>query len=542
MNFCNLMYSKKFYTILTFLSIGVIFFAFLGVRRLANPDEGRYAEIAREMNATGNWVVPRLNGILYFEKPPLVYWINAVSQKLGNSIFFSRFLNTFLAFSTALLLYLFGRRLSSTTGLWSALVFSTSALSFGMSQMLTLDTGVTFFITTSLLLFLEAFLSTERAQKWFFSGAFLSMGLAVMAKGLIGFVFPALVLIPWIVLSRNLKILKNKWLWIGIVLCFLLLLPWHLAIILRHPEFFKFYFWHEHFERYLTSAHNRSKPLCFIPLSFLIGFSPWMLFLPRALWQMKREVDHFCKKRLLFMALWSVSVVLFFTFSNSQLIPYVLPAIPPAAILVGYLLSKIDKDSLKVEIWLAGLAYLVGAFIIPIVATKKAVEPIPLGIFIGICGLLFFGGASIIYWLKNPQTAFKNFLLITLLFFFFCPLLMPFFQRPNTRGFADFILKIKKCPNEVFCAYDYFQDFPFYLKQTIGIIDHVPDEQGLGTRLEPCSRYISSATLKHRWTQNKCLYVLVRSKDENIFKQSLSPLALYALIQDKHFILFSNQP
>ncbi|MDR1665602.1 MAG: phospholipid carrier-dependent glycosyltransferase, partial [Puniceicoccales bacterium] len=346
----------------------MLFFTFLGTRPLAVPDEGRYAEIPREMNATGNWGVPHLNGVPYLEKPPLMYWLNALAQKWGGrSFFFCRLVNALFGVGTGILLYLFGRRLGAGVGEWSALIFSTSLLGFGMSQMLTLDMGLTFFTTATLFLLLEAALSEEAApRRRYFMGAGLAAAGAVMTKGLVGFIFPLLIWVPWLILSGRLGRLKDKWWWRGLGLTLCLLIPWHMWILHRYPGFAKFYFWHEHFERYLTPAHHRSKFLFFIPLSFLMGFFPWILFLPRA-WYRFSITHSPARERLRYATVWMGGVVLFFTFSNSQLIPYVLPAIPPAALWVGWALSQRGPTLFKPELQLAGLLYMMAAFLAPLV-------------------------------------------------------------------------------------------------------------------------------------------------------------------------------
>jgi 4-amino-4-deoxy-L-arabinose transferase-like glycosyltransferase len=363
---------------------------------------------------------------------------------------------------------------------------------------------------------------------------------AVMTKGLVGFIFPLLIWVPWLILSGRLGRLKDKWWWRGLGLTLCLLIPWHMWILHRYPEFAKFYFWHEHFERYLTPAHHRSKFLFFIPLSFLMGFFPWILFLPRA-WCRFSTTHSPERERLRYATLWGGGIVLFFTFSNSQLIPYVLPAIPPAALWVGWALSQRGPTLFKSELQLAGLLYMMAAFLAPLAMAHKKVTAIPLGLSLGLEGLLFGGGLSIL-WLarKEPRRAFHVFFTIIFIFCLLCPNLMPYFQRPGTKSFARYILQREKTDYDAYVAYDYFQDFPFYLNRTVGIIDHVPDEQGFGVRLALPSRYVSMARFAERWKQETPVYVLVSRTLENTFKQALNLSHSYAVMQDAHFVLFRN--
>ena len=307
-----------------FFALSVLFFSQLGTRPLANPDEGRYASIGLEMLQTQDWIVPRLNGLVYFEKPPLAYWCCALGQKwFGENLFGARFFNALCSLLTCIALFLFCKRfLSMKVAYWAAIIYGTAGLPWGMSQMLTLDNTLTFFLTITLLLFVSAFLEEDSHKSFkLFLFAYLFMGLTVLTKGLIGIVLPGLIGLPWLILTKRIKQLRKAHLLLGIFIVLIVTVPWHYLVQQRFSCFSHFYFWHEHFERYLTDVHSRVKPWYFLVNSFLLGLLPWTFFLPRMLKKAFIKCNLVEKQILQFSFLWSMLVILFFATSHSQLIP-----------------------------------------------------------------------------------------------------------------------------------------------------------------------------------------------------------------------------
>ena len=177
----------------------ILWFGALDERELFHPDEGRYAEIPREMVASGDWITPRLNGLKYFEKPVLQYWITAVSYlALGREEFVARLWPALSGFLTLFLVYSTGRRLAGVrAGLVAAAVLATTFQFFVFSQILTLDMGLSFFLTLALYGFLASqdLRATAVQQRNWAVLMWVAMALAVLSKGLVGVVLPALVLV-----------------------------------------------------------------------------------------------------------------------------------------------------------------------------------------------------------------------------------------------------------------------------------------------------------------------------------------------------------
>ena len=251
-------------SLLLVIAVVGLWFGTLGSRHLANPDEGRYAEIAREMVALGDWVTPRLNGFKYFEKPPLQYWATAMAYRLfGEHEWTARLWTALTGMLSALAIFYAGGRLfGREAGFYAALVLLSSFLFVLAGHINTLDMGVTCFMTlglTGFLLAQQRTVSSREARGWMHV-TWASLGLSLLSKGLIGIVLPGAVVVIYSLLQRDVRLWKRLHLRSGIPLMLLIAAPWYVAVSLKNPEFARFFFVHEHLERFLTDAHGRSHP------------------------------------------------------------------------------------------------------------------------------------------------------------------------------------------------------------------------------------------------------------------------------------------
>lgn len=314
--------------LLLFVAILVFFCIGLGARAYITPSEARYIEIPRQILATGDWLTPHLNGVQYFEKPPFFYWMQAGFLSLGNSEFFGRIATALVVTLTCLVTYATGRLLyGRECGLLAATALATSILGYGLSRVAMLDAPVTLFLTCSIASFLAA-QKTGKIRFYYFMYGFAA--LAMLTKGLIGIVIPALVIGGWIVLTNNWKILKSARLFMGFLLFLAIAAPWHILMAMKHPEFLDFYFVHEHFTRFLTDEHKRTAPWWFFIAVTAVGAFPWILVLFR-----KNKTEY------LFLALWIILPLIFFSASHSKLVPYIFPIFPPLFVLIGSKLADI---------------------------------------------------------------------------------------------------------------------------------------------------------------------------------------------------------
>lgn len=311
----------------------------LEYRKLVRPDEGRYAEIPREMVATGNWLTPRLNGIKYFEKPPLQYWATAAFyEAFGQHQWTARLWGALTGFAGILLIYLAGLRLfGADAGLYAALVLASSALYTAIGHINTLDMGVTFFMSLSLCGFLLAQRddASPRENRVWMHVAWAAAALSVLSKGLIGLVLPGAVLVLYSAIQRDFTLWKRLHLGTGLALFFVIAAPWFIAISAASPEFFHFFFIREHFERFLTKVSRRYHPWWYFVPILIAGMAPWLVALFDALprsWRAE-PAKAFQPKR--FLLIWAVFIYVFFSMSDSKLPSYILPIFPALALLLG---------------------------------------------------------------------------------------------------------------------------------------------------------------------------------------------------------------
>ena len=318
----------------------------LGSAPLRNPDEGRYAEIPREMIATGDWVTPRLNGVPYFEKPPLVYWaVAACEEVLGPSEWSLRLTPALFALGGILAAYGAARRIyGRDAGFWAAIVLGTSLLYLALGELLILDMVVSVLMSATLFCFILGVREPPgAARRWLFYGLYASAALATLTKGLMGFLVTGAVMFLWLAIFNQWRRLRPLHLPSGIVLFLAIAAPWHLLVSSRNPGWAHFYFVYEHWERFTNAGHGRYQPFWFFIPIVLLGLFPWTGFL----WSSFRDAlaGGWARRSenavAWFFVTWAAFIFLFFSESQSKLIPYILPVFPPIAVLVGRWLGAV---------------------------------------------------------------------------------------------------------------------------------------------------------------------------------------------------------
>ena len=344
------------------LMVVVIWFGTLEYRKLIKPDEGRYAEIPREMVVSGDWVTPRLNDLKYFEKPPLQYWATATAYTLlGEHQWTSRLWPALTGFCGLLLVWFAGTRLfGREAGQYAALILGSSLLYVLIGHINTLDMGVTFFLTlgiVGLLLGQQAEADTRTRRNWLYC-AWAALGLAVLSKGLIGLVLPAAALVIYSVLQRDLTPWKRLNLVTGLLLFLLVTAPWFILVMKANPEFFERFFIYEHYTRFSTKDLGRYQPwYYFIPI-LLAGMLPWTVLMFDTLLRTWKGAAYIGKafNPERFLLIWVVFIYVFFSVSGSKLPSYLLPMFPALALLMGKRLAEIRE---RVLLWQLAPALLV---------------------------------------------------------------------------------------------------------------------------------------------------------------------------------------
>ena len=339
-------------------------------RPLANPDEGRYSEISREMAATGDWVTPRLNGLKYFEKPPLQYWASALSFRLlGENEYTARLYIVLAGFCAIALLGFLGKRLWGwDMAIASMMAIACSPYFMALGGIVTLDMGLTLWTTATLFAFIGAEGARDRPAtqlRWMLC-AWAGMALAVLSKGLVGIIFAGAAVFIVMVMRRDIKVLERLHLIPGLAIFLAIAAPWFVAVSMANDEFAQFFFIHEHFARFLTRAHRRVEPWWYFLPIVAAGFLPWMFAMPAAIARAWREEEGRDFQPLRISILWAAFVVAFFSASGSKLPTYVLPAFPPLALVLGRYLQLAPER--RLALW-SGLTIPV-ALILVVVAYR----------------------------------------------------------------------------------------------------------------------------------------------------------------------------
>lgn len=501
---------QRWLSLALLLAFTVLWFANLDYRHLVRPDEGRYAEIAREMALSGDWVTPRLNGIKYFEKPPLQYWATAAAYRLfGEHEWTARLWTGLTGWLGVLLAAFAGRRLfGAQAGLYAAAVLG-GTLYWGLAgHFNSLDMGVSFFMMLTLCAFLLAQTATEAgtSRRWMLV-AWAAAALAVLSKGLIGVLLPGLVLVTCSLIARDFGPWRRLALVPGLLLFLLIAAPWFVLASVANPEFPRFFFIHEHFERFLTKVHHRYAPWYdFIPL-LLAGILPFLVSLFPTLaqaWKGERASSGFRPR--LFLLTWAVVIFVFFSASSSKLPGYILPVFPALALLVGDYLARVEPARFFREtllMGLIGLCLIVAALLL--YERHAADDPVLYGRYA--LWLAFAAGVWLLGVMASAIASRGGRRTAAVLALAFggltsTQLIVTGHESlaPLNSGY-DFARRLapRLSPDDrLYCVEMYDQTLPFYLKRTCTLVAH-EDEMAFGLAQEPWLRGPDLESFKKRF-------------------------------------------
>lgn len=315
---------------------------------LIEPDEGRYAEIPREMIASGDWIVPTFQFRPYLDKPPLFYWLCAVSYKLfGPTDQAARLVPAASAFLTVLLTFVFGTRILNTRSAFLGSLIMCLSLGFVIcGRFLILDSLLALVVTLSLFLAYEAVASGRFRWSWWIASA-VACGLGFLTKGPVAFLLLAPPMVVYCWLSR-LKSRPGFGAWsVYLLTAIAVAAPWYVAVSLRDPSFVHHFFWVHNFGRFLYSV-NHPQPFWFYVPVLVLAWMPWgLLLVPLAVYLLKRSKELRATRflGLGFFVLWAVWCVMFFSLSKGKLPTYILPAWPAIALALGHFLGTMGALS-----------------------------------------------------------------------------------------------------------------------------------------------------------------------------------------------------
>lgn len=527
----------------------------LGLRTLVPTDEGRYAEMAREMLASGDWITTRLNGIKYFEKPPLQIWMTALAFKyFGLGEWQARLWNGVCGLIGIGLITYTGHRLyHARIGVFAGLALASSLYWNAMGHFNTLDMGLAAMMALALcgLLLGQHATDPASARRWMWL-CWAGMALAVLSKGLIGIVLPGATLVLYSALCRDFAIWKRLYLGSGLCVFFAISAPWFVLVSLQNPEFPHFFFIHEHFQRFTTNVHRRTGPwYYFIPI-LLLGILPWTGMLLQSLWHSLRakrtpSSQTFQPEKILLI--WIGVIFLFFSVSSSKLPSYILPIFPALALLIAIYLEHASRLSWKMTAGLLMILGVTGLVCAPQIpkwagASIEAINyhsAVPW--VIAASALILLAGSLVAWWIKQakptlPLHATLTIALTTLIAGTLLQLSTEAQGRYRSGALLVPAIQAELTDDTALYAVEmYDQTLPFYLRRTLTLVQHA-DEMEFGLQQEPQRWLPTRAAFIERWRQPAKAIAVMQPATYTSLQELGLPMRVIA--QDTRRIVVSN--
>ncbi len=367
----------------------VMIFYQLGLMPLLNPDEGRNASVAWEMQRAGTWLVPTYDGLAYLDKPSFYFKVVAISLSVfGHSELAARLPSALFALGTLLLVFNFCRReYDLRTAALAVAVVSTTPMFFAFARIVIFDATLAFFVCAAIFAGYLAEIAEGAARRRWSMVAVGAMGFAALVKGPIGFIVPILVLAVFNRLDGKRGAMKRLLCWPNLLLFFAIFLPWFIGVSLMRHDFPYYGVIEESVLRFTTKQFHRSQPFYFYPPVIFAGMLAWSLMLPQTLWLAWRQRASSSRPDRL-MIVWAIVVTLFFSVSQSKLPGYVLTAVIALSVLLARrLATAFDSDD--------DVVARTGAFLLALLSgVAAALLFFYLGHFLGIDAKIHVTGAA----------------------------------------------------------------------------------------------------------------------------------------------------
>lgn len=544
--------------------LGLFYAIWIGSHALFTPDEGRYSEIAREMTVTGDYITPRLNGVVFLDKPILYYWLQASAIKLfGVKEWALRFWPACAGVIGSLVTYLAGYYLfNRRTAIISAIILATCPLYYGAAHYANLDLEVAVLVGSSLLFFITAMhASTTRLRNIFLISAYVFAGLAALTKGLIGIVFPAMIIGAWILLLNRWSVLKKMHLVSGLILFAAITIPWYVLVQKANPEFFQFFFMKQQVSRFLTTEHfnNRTPVWFYIPI-VLAGIFPWCALIVQAIAQQVKTVSRNRHNHPVefYLLLWFVLVFIFFSIPKSKTVGYILPIFPALALFLGSYISNTwnEVKNSGMKIFLLLCTVFIAAGILAPYFPSLHITPKMFPYLAWNAVLFAIAGAITTLLLIKKKTMSAFFPVIAITASIFLLMVSASSKVINEKTIKPLAAEIQTQlqPTDEVVAYNrYFQDLPIYLQRRITIVtdwnspeiplnDNWIRELWYGMSYQDTSAWlINENVFWQRWNSDKRLFVFTDTHFyEDIEKKSKTKV--YKIAQHNDTVLLSNKP
>lgn len=484
------------------------------------PDEGRYAEIPREMIESGNYITPTLNYVKYFEKPAFLYWMNAAAFHLfGENEFAARIGCALCALGGAaaaavLGAFIYGR----AVGFLAGVVAATSLLYFAIGTINITDMPLSFFLT---LAFVSFYIAHVREEKKYYLLFYFSCAMALLTKGLVGVVLPGAAIFCYIIATRQWK-LFYKPLWLpGIILFFAAGAPWFYLVCRDNPDFFNFFFVREHFMRYATKMHGRYEPFWFFFPLIPAALVPWTAFLFALFGKgsvVRSPRGDGERRAVVYLLSWFAVILLFFSFSDSKLVPYIVPCVPPLAILIGADVFRMFEDkewhgfalpTLALFNGLLGAALLVYSFVGKEIA---AADALPVAAKSGFA-LIAMPAAAWYYTSRGGRgfkPAIRALVLCSLLFVWGIEGVYGIVAPQRTMKDVSELIMRESDGSETIAAFDeVLQGIPFYTKRRVMMVGSPGELEYGAAQPEGRGWFLTKEEFMPQWNSGRKSFILV---------------------------------
>ena len=469
----------------------------------------------------------------YFEKPPLVYWLSALTfRQFGVNEFTARLWGGLFSLGGVLITYVAARAMYGRgAGIGAAIELSTTLFYYAMSQIMLLDMAVAVTMSGAMFAFILAMREPRgRRRLWLFLACYAFMALATLAKGLIGIAIPGAVMFLWVVLLNRWRALWPFYPLVGGALLLAIAVPWHICAARANADFLDFYFIHEHWLRFTTRIHDRYQPWWFFLPILLLGLFPWIFFIWRAVreslaggWKARQA-----NSEAWFLVIWVVFIMVFFSKSQSKLIPYILPVFPAIAVLCGRSLAAVWQgrpgDNFRAGGWafIGSAVVLLGAIIsLPVLLIDKLAEQPDLAecvptLQLTMGGTLLIGAVVVFISLRGqqPRLMLGAITAATAGFLLVMTLGAGSFDKSSTKRLAIMLKPILQTSDRVYSVGFYAQDLPAYLGRLVSVVDY-RGELEFGIDAEPeltAARFLAREQFPAQWAQAGAAYAVI-SKD-----------------------------
>lgn len=552
-----MMFSKTARALLAVLAIGTFVLGFrLGDRSFRNPDEGRYAEIARTMAESGDWLEPTLYGVDYLSKPPLFYWLVSGSFKVfGYTEFAARLVPAAFALLGVAAAFAFAVRVfEPRAAFFGSLVLATNVWYVQVGRYLLIDAVFTFFVSAALFAF---YLGVRERRPVFYHAGYVFVALSFLTKGVAGPVLVGVAALVYLAASRHsfggaARAFFEAKLPAGALIFSALVLPWFVAISLREPEFLRRFFVHEHFKRFISPEFEHQESWYYYAAIMAAVLMPWTLFAG----QIARSFsagDAARRDAKLFLLAAAVAPVFFYSLSKTKLPTYILPSLPFCALLIGEGWAEVREDSAisrQGSFFLTALLCAAALVFVPfapelLARFARRMQPsiLPYARAFALVGAA--GTAVTLFFMARRRASRVFFTFIATLIGISTAVAFAM-ERSNTdyttRPFAE-VLRPKLAPGDLVFIYDQpgaFYDFRFYLKHPVKLAG-LEGELKLAERdhEEIARASVSFEEFRRMIEKDANFYCLMRRSDFDGFDENLRT-RLRVVMQDGRKVLLAN--